>query len=443
MIQILYIALEFPPQNNTGTYRSMKFVKYLPQFGINPIVLTLSEKSSNDLFGFNSDPKLLEEIKDVGIHRLSIKENRKLENKIFKHFQIFFSVHDNIVNKLERNIRKEIRKIFSQNKPKAVIITFPPFSCHMLVNFIKKNFETKVIVDFRDAWSAWGNNFFPSYIHYRIIRKMERKVFMNADTIVTVTDELKEKFISIHGEFVRDKIEVIPNGFDFNIKNEKISNEQANYNNKIRIGYIGSFYYNPKLETETKKPWYKRKLHRLLQYTLKEEDWKYRSPFFFLKTLNYFFQEHSEFKSKIVFEHIGLLPDWLTDMIKEFNLENNFVSHGFKSHSEVKNIARNFDYLLATSEKNLLGPHYCLPSKIFDYLELKKPILAFVTAGSQYNFLEKSGVSIIFNPDSLNENSNRFYDLVNSNQELTFNTNFLLSYHRRKTCEKLAELINR
>jgi bisphosphoglycerate-dependent phosphoglycerate mutase len=55
---------------------------------------------------------------------------------------------------------------------------------------------------------------------------MERKVFINADSIVTVTDELKEKFISIHGESIRKKIEVIPNGFDFDIKEEKIYNEQ-------------------------------------------------------------------------------------------------------------------------------------------------------------------------------------------------------------------------
>jgi hypothetical protein len=443
LIQILYIALEFPPQNNTGTYRSLKFVKYLSLFEIKPIVLTLSERSSNYLFGFNSDTKLLEDVKDIEIHRLSVIEKTKNNNRIFRHLQIFFSVHDNIVDKLEQNIKEEIEKIFSKSNPKAVVITFPPFSCHKLVNWIKKNYETKLIVDLRDAWSAWGNNFFPSYIHYRIIREMERKVFINADSIVTVTDELKEKFISIHGESIRKKIEVIPNGFDFDIKEEKIYNEQLINKNTIRIGYIGSFYFNPVLESESTKPWYKRRFHRLLQYTLKEEDWKYRSPFFFLQTLNVFFQKYPEYKKKIIFEHIGKLPEWLTDMLKEFNLENNFVSHGFKSNSEVKKIASDFDYLLATSEKNLVGPHYCLPSKIFDYLELKKPIIAFVTSGSQYNFLKKSGVSIIFNPDEFNENSIKLFDIFNSNIELEFNTNFLLNYHRRKTCQKLVELINR
>ncbi len=440
--KILYIALEFPPLNNTGTYRSLKFVKYLSDFGIKPIVLTLDEQDSYDTFGLKSDQTLINEIIDVEIHRLSIKKQNRINNKIVRFFRIFFTLHDKIANRTWTNFKKRIHDILSQNQIEVVIITFPPFSCERYVSFIKKKYQVKVIVDFRDAWSAWGNNFFPSYFHYRMIRKMERNVFFKADTIVTVTNELKEKFISIHGEEIRKKIEVIPNGFDFEIENEKIFNKQIQDNNIIRVGYIGSFYFDPKLEREVNKPWYKKRVNRILQFSLKEEDWKYRSPFFFLKTLQYFNENNPEYKSKIVFEHIGNSPEWLTKMIEYIGLRDNFISHGFKTQSEVIEIAKQFDYLLATSEKNLDGPHYCLPSKIFDYLELNKPIIAFVTPGSQLEFLKKSGISIFFNPDCPEENAEKLKELMTSESVFEPNKAFLISYHRKNLTKRLSELIN-
>lgn len=139
-------------------------MKYLPDFGIKPIVITLDEQDSFDTFGVNSDQKLIDEINDIEIHRLSIKK-LKLNNKIFRFFRIFFSLHDKIANRTLTNFTKKIHEIFFQNQIEAVIITFPPFSCERFVTLIKKNYVVKVIVDFRDAWSAWGNHFFSSYFH--------------------------------------------------------------------------------------------------------------------------------------------------------------------------------------------------------------------------------------------------------------------------------------
>ncbi len=440
---ILYIALEFPPLNNTGTYRSLKFVKYLPDYGINPIVLTLDNRANENLFGKKFDSKLIDEIKDIEIHRLSIKKNIKYKNKSLKFLEVFFSFHDKIANRTWTNFKKKIHEIFSHNQIHAAVITFPPFSCEKYVLYLKIKYNVNIIVDFRDAWSAWGNNLFPSYFHFRMIRKIERKVFGIADTIITVTNELKEKFIDIHGENIRDKIVVIPNGFDFELNNQKIYNPRINDENIIRIGYIGSFYYDPKLETETSKPWFKKRFYRLLQFTLNEENWKYRSPFFFLKALENLILNKPEIKSKIVFEHIGSLPDWLPEMINDCNLQNNFISHGFKTHLEVKEIAMKFDYLLATSEKNLVGPHYCLPSKIFDYLELNKPIIAFVTPGSQLEFLKNSGISVFFDPDNTEESSKKLENLFSSELIFKINKSFLDNYNRRNLTKILSEIIKR
>ncbi len=441
MKKVLYIALEFPPQNNTGTYRTLKFVKYLPEYGVQPIVLTLTTESSEKIFGAKSELRLLDELNGIEIHRVAASISRESKYKVINYLKIFFRLHDRIVNNWEKEAKKKIHYLISKHEPEAVIITFPPFSCSRLVKYIKKQFKIKIIVDFRDAWSAWGNGSFPSYLHFRLIQKLEKGVFKKADTIITVTNELKERFIEIHGEKTRNKIEVITNGFDFELKKIIIKTPTLYDNRPLRIGYIGSFYFYPKSEIDNNKPWYKRKLHRIWQYSKKEEDWKYRSPFYFLCCLKELFTEKPELKTKIIFEHIGSTPQWLFDMIKDLGLNENFYSHGFTTHEEVKEIAKKFDYLLATSEKNLVGPHYCLPSKLFDYVELNKPILAFVTNGSQKDFLLRAGYCLIFDPDKVKDNMLVIKELLENSKVISLNAKFLSKYNRKNTTREFSKLI--
>src|SRR5512132_3440110 len=40
--KLLVIAYFFPPSGSVGVYRTLKFVKYLPEFGWEPVVLTVS-----------------------------------------------------------------------------------------------------------------------------------------------------------------------------------------------------------------------------------------------------------------------------------------------------------------------------------------------------------------------------------------------------------------
>ena len=177
------------------------------------------------------------------------------------------------------------------------------------------------------------------------------------------------------------------------------------------------------------------------QYSKNEEDWKYRSPYYFLCCLKELLDDRPEMKTKIIFEHIGNTPQWLYNMINDLGLSENFYSHGFQTHEKVIEIAKEFDYLLATSEKNLVGPHYCLPSKLFDYVQLNKPILAFVTNGSQKDFLLNAGYSLIFDPDMINYNMSMIKELFENSKYISLNGMFLSNYNRKNTTHDLSKLI--
>lgn len=446
MNKLLFVALEFAPINTTGNFRSLKFVKYLRDFGVEPIVLTLDVESGRKTFDNKHDDKLL---CDIPPNTLIKRVSRPFSNSwmrsywLANYLRIYFKVSDKIVQDAKKSLTSEIDKIIYKEKPKAIYITLPPFSGYSLVNYVKKTHKLPIIVDMRDAWSHWVSSPWQTRLHFQVAFYRERKLFKQSDVVITVTKELGDIFKKSHSKFLKGKIHIIPNGYDGDLNfNKQIQTSAISDTDKIRIGYIGSFYYDPTSYTENNKKWWKRSNVKKLYYSKVKEDWSYRSPLYFLKALSQLFKDNPEYKSRIVFEHIGITPNWLYEMLEDLDLKHNFKSHGFVSYNKVLDIQRGFDYLLATSEKVIGGDHYCLPSKLFDYLKANKPILGFVTEGSQKEFLEKSGISMMFDPDNLSESVSKLKRLFEGEVLLSLNKNYLSSYNRVKLAQRLSDIIH-
>ena len=83
-----------------------------------------------------------------------------------------------------------------------------------------------------------------------------------------------------------------------------------------------------------------------------------------------------------------------------------------------------------------------MPSKLFTYLLAKKTIFGFVTDGVQKEFIEKSGIGIVFNPDKIEENvrkiENYFESQIDTNIELT---DFFKPFDSSYTSNQFVELI--
>lgn len=445
MLDVLFIAIEFPPINTTGNFRSLKFVKYLRDYGINPIVLTLDPVSGKNIFQAPIEYSLLNEVPDnIKIYRHPILNfPNQSPNKLIRFFNQFFRTED-IICKYWANddFWKLIKKIEHENNIKAIYVSLPPVSAGGLAIKIAKKFNLPLIVDMRDAWSQWCSSPFPTYIHYLLIKHKERKLFEKASKIISVTDELAKSFQSVHPKINPSKFITIPNGYDEQIDSSNISNViKKNQRPIFRIGYVGSFYYSPESQAQLNKKWWQRKGHRFINYVSVKQDWTYRSPYFFLKTLVRLFEKYPQYKDVVSFEHIGHTTHWLPGMIEDFGLTNIFKSHGFMSYPKTKELLQEFDALLATSELTIGGSHYCLPSKVFDYIYCNKPILGFVTEGSQKEFLKKSGLAIIFEPDNEEISYPILKDIIDNGVSIEINLDFISSFKRSETAKRLAQEI--
>lgn len=445
MKTILFIISEFPPINVAGVYRPIRFMNACVESGYKVVVVTFEH---NENLGWPID-KLDENIinlinKEVVIHRVPIKNISLMErNKFLKFWNTYFFVTDKYARAWKRNLFKQLPVIVQKYKPCYIVTSVPPFSIANLVRQIAKKYRIPFILDLRDAWSQWTNSPNGSYFHYIKKLHLEKIVFKSASAIISVTPQLidvlkrtqpsidKNKFFNIFNSFKVSDI-------DYDLL---VAYSTKAQNKTINIGYTGSFYFDFQAWNKRNKPKYRKKiLHNLHYYPIKE-DWLYRTPYYFLKTIKYLIEKDKNFEKQIVFHYVGSEGATLNAIIDQLNLKISIVDYGYCNQKEVASLQSGFDLLLATSEKVIDNDHYCLPSKLFSYIQSNKPIIGFVTNGIQKDFIEKSGAGLTFNPDNLEESANGLMQLFNKGYTNNLNREYLNLFSNQSTNAKFIQVL--
>lgn len=441
-MKILMLCLEFPPINTTGNYRSAGFARYLCEHNVETVVLTGTIDTLEKTFGKNADPNLLKGLDKVKIYRYPVKPNKKFWTKgIANTLRIWWNTTDKIDKRwyYGKN-KKQIDAVIEKEKPDLLYVSLPPFSIARTAIEISKKFNLPLITDMRDAWSLWVSSPFSTRLHYKKIYNLERRIFEQSKLILGVTPELIEDFKQQHPSINSQRFKTIFNGYD-DLNFETV--EPIKPDSILKIGYIGGFYYHPETEAIMHDKWYRRNGLRKFYYAPRKEEWKYRSPFFFLKSLSILLERNPELKSRIFFEYVGGAPKWFNEMIEDLDLNNNFIHHGFVPKQEVLKIQNSWDGILATSEKVNDGQHFCLPSKLFDVVHSQKRILAFLTPGAQLNFLKDYRQVMLFIPEEFDKNALKLKELV-ENKDISFETDPLSSdFHRVNIAKQFYEELMR
>lgn len=435
--------MEFAPVNTTGNFRNLKFIKYLGDFGIRPIIATFLAEDAALFFNAKIDTNLLNELPpDTIIYRIPCKHEKKSRfPKLHNFLRIYFSIQDDLAKRWKPFLMAEIGSIIKKHQPKIVYTSLPPFSSGLLAAEVSEKYSIPLVTDMRDLWSHFGGGPSPSYWHYKLSLKEEEKLYKKSSAVIYVTPQMRKTLQKIHPEANKKKYHYISNGFDINIENI-IDFKFSITNEKIIIGYVGAFYYHPERRNSAFKPRWKKRGHKMLEYNHVQDDWLYRSPYFFLKTISHLKKNKPLIGNRIQIEFVGIKPDWLEDMVEEFDLKDNIISHGFVCYDESKKLQNGFDLFLATSEKIINEEHYCLPSKIFDFVGMNKPILGFVTEGIQKEFIEKSGLGIICNPDDIEGSANVLIELITKGREFQPEITYLKNFYRPALAQNLATLLN-
>ena len=410
MKKVLLIAYHFPPLGGGGVFRTLKFTKYLPEFGYQPHVLTVK----NPMYR-TKDPTLVREIPSYAkVYRTFSFEHRILRVPRLLNINLkWFYMPDENIGWLPFGISTGAKLVKKENID-VIYATSPIWTSLLIGFFLKKKTKKPLVVDFRDPWT--DNSFirYPTKFHERFERKMEKIVLTQADYVTVATDSIKNTLIKKY-PFLKSKIETVTNGFDpEDFKNLKIHEKTG----KFRITYVGSIY-----GLLTAKP--------------------------FLIALKELVKEKKEFREKVEAVFVGNYGRETPHLVRKFGLEENVRFIEYVPHRKgLEFMVNSQALLLLITVENSKGEGI-LTGKLFEYLASRRPIIAIAPEnGLAANIIKSLNAGTVISPRKVQRIKKAiadFYEQWTEGKISTTpdNTGNITRYSRKVLTHKLAKIFEK
>ena len=417
MKKVLMIAYSFPPTGGPGVQRSLKFVKYLRNFGWEPLVLTRDIKNMRII-----DESLNKDIPEgVKIFRTNPFEFTELNGMLsymgkFVSRKVLLPDGERLWGEFAKGIA--IQAIKSENID-LIYTTSVPYSAHLMGLHLKRKFPgIPWVADFRDEWT---NNPYlldnpHNNIRMAVEKRMERRVLENADYLITNTPVMLDNFLRLNSDMdLKDHFTVIPNGYDSDDFKE-VTGEAPN-NDLFTLTYTGSMYGR-------------------------------RKPDYFFQALSELLSEGNIDPAKIAVQLIGTLQkDNLNKLLDQYHLQEVVNILPYMDHEECVSHMANSDALLLI-EGGGPGSEAFYTGKVFEYLASKRPILANIPAkGAAAQLINSARAGLIsdFNDISgTKENLLRLYEAWQKKVNiLDPDKDEIAKYERKVLTDKLATVFEK
>ncbi|MCX5677987.1 MAG: glycosyltransferase [Candidatus Omnitrophica bacterium] len=364
--KVLIISYVWPPMEGVGLVRALKFAKYLPAYGWQPLVLTAKSGSSTG----NNDTISLPDVRVFRTdYRDPIEEIRKLSpfrrngcacgapsaaraetpagcSRRPSLLRELILMPDDQIGWHKFGI-EEGGKIIAAEHVDMIFSTSPPETAHLIGRRLKKMFGIPWVADLRDLWAEDHFRQRPM-IKKMVLKSIERRVLKDADAVITVSEPWAETLRrSIGGP--PGKVKVVENAFD----EEDFKPFTYKSNDKFTITYTG-------------------KLHRDKQ------------PLDLLfKTMRDLMAEGriDGRKMDVRFHVLGYDKPDIEGMAVSYNLSGIVRDMGKLGYRESLEAQRSADALLFVQWQGRGGEGW-YSAKLYDYIGSRRPILALARKGS-------------------------------------------------------------
>ncbi|MBI1806759.1 MAG: glycosyltransferase [Ignavibacteria bacterium] len=411
---VLVIAYYFPPMGLSGVQRTLKFVKYLPQFGWQPTILTVTPTGY-----FAQDYTLLEEIHPhhIDVERVgSLDPNRLFRKKgvvkmpserwrkILTFLSDTFFIPDNKIG-WKRKALKAATELFEKKKFDVVFATAPPFTDFLIGAELAKKFHKPLVLDYRDPWHEYPTKYYPTPFHKWKNYLLEKEVLHTASRIITTNRRVKELLLKRYKFLEYNDITIIPQGFD--PQDLADGAMPVRRSRKMRITHAGVFYGG-------------------------------RTPKYFLQALKNIFAEQPRLKEEIEASFVGNIHDEHLSLIKSMRLEEIVTTTGYLDHARCIQHLRESDVLWF-----MLNNDRQSPGKVYEYFGLRKPILACIPDGFLRQTIKEAGASVIVDPTDVGGIASgvlHFYELFKEKKLPAPKEDVVMKYDRIELTNELSKI---
>lgn len=417
-MKVLIITYYWPPAGGSGVQRWLKFVKYLPEFGIEPVVYCPENANYEavDESLVNEIPDTIEIIKHKivepnsilkkkNVATASVKKNPSFFQKALQYIRGNYFIPD--ARKFWINPSVNYLNTYLKSNPVDVIIsTGPPHSIHLIAMKLKQQHNIKWLADFRDPMSNlfYNDSLMLSAKAKRKLQQIEENIIQTADEVITVSESIQKEF-----QLLRKNVHVISNGYDDEVMIDKTL---INLDKKFSITHIGllPFQSNPKL------------LWKVLADLCKE---------------NLDFAEDLELKL------VGNVSNDVSIEIENQGLGEQLQLSSYIPHQEAIQLQKESQVLLLCIP-NVKGSEGIITGKLFEYITADRPILMMgPKKGDAAKIIEETKTGFVCDFEDYSNLKSVILNLYSAYKSGTLEVEAenKAAYHRKRLTQGLATIL--
>jgi len=420
----LIITYYWPPAGGPGVQRWLKFVKYLPEFNIDPVVFipenpnypiideSLTSEVSKDITIINHPIK--EPYKWAGFFSntssktiskgiISDEKEQSFIEKAMLYVRGNFFIPDARIGWVKPSVSFLLDYIKKEGI-ETIITTGPPHSVHLIGLQIKQKLGVKWLADFRDPWTTIG---YHKQLRLTSASKakhksLEKEVLNASDHIIVTSFVTMKEFQG----FTNKSIEVITNGYDDE------ATVEFQMDTKFTLSHIGSLLSK-------------------------------RNPEILWRVLSELVRDNESFSKDFQLNFIGAISEKVLKSIKKYNLSNYIDEVGYVSHQEAI-IYQKKSQVLLLIEIDSEDTKCIIPGKLFEYMISNRPIVAMGPKGSDVEkIIKETNTGHYFNYSDYESLKRIILEHYKAFQNKTLQSHpiGLQKYHRKALTKSLANLL--
>ena len=340
--KILIISKDFWPCNNAGVQRILKFSQYLPEFGWDPHILTAHHRTYSNIDSTHQLPQHL----DGYVHTAQALDAKR-HLSVAGRYPKYFDHPDRFSSWFWHGVHMG-SQIIEEIRPDVILSTFPVATAHQIGLELSRRYEIPWVADFRDPMT-YGS---PQSIQRKTaIADLESQIIQNASAYIFATGRIEDVYKQYYPQVSHRNSFVIENGYD-----EDLFASISTRANELRdpSGEL-TFLHNG--------------------YLYGEE----RNPTYFLRALRSLIEEGALEESSFRAILQGDRDQSYSDFVDEIGLEERVEFRNTVPFLQSVQSLGDADILLLIQGRKYRNQ---IPSKVYEYLAARKPILALTDEDS-------------------------------------------------------------